>query len=42
MEAGTAPECFVKNFLETDYKKMGITELQAAFLAGCRYSTEQN
>ncbi|KAJ6094276.1 hypothetical protein N7467_003121 [Penicillium canescens] len=34
MEAGEAPDCFVKQFIETGYPKMEITELQAAFLAG--------
>ncbi|KAL1887615.1 hypothetical protein Sste5346_010116 [Sporothrix stenoceras] len=31
---GKAPECFVKQFLETDFKKQDITEEQAAFVAG--------
>ena len=35
MEADEAPDCFVKRFIETNYLKMEITELQAAFLAGC-------
>ncbi|EKD19259.1 uncharacterized protein L3040_009300 [Drepanopeziza brunnea f. sp. 'multigermtubi'] len=30
----TAPECFVKQFLETDYKKQEISEIQGAFMAG--------
>lgn len=34
METKQAPECFVKQFIETDYEKQGISELQAAFLAG--------
>ncbi|KAH7345895.1 cytochrome P450 76C3 [Pyrenochaeta sp. MPI-SDFR-AT-0127] len=34
METKQAPECFVKQFIETDYQKQGISELQAAFLAG--------
>ncbi|OJJ33663.1 hypothetical protein ASPWEDRAFT_173101 [Aspergillus wentii DTO 134E9] len=34
MESGNAPECFVKQFIESDYENMGISELQAAFLAG--------
>lgn len=37
MDAGNAPECFVKQFIESDYEKLGITELQAAFLAGCKF-----
>jgi hypothetical protein len=41
METGTAPECFVKQFIESDYQDMGITEMQAAFLAGCRLSFYQ-
>lgn len=34
METKKAPECFVKQFIESDYEKQGISELQAAFLAG--------
>ncbi|KAF2270527.1 cytochrome P450 [Lojkania enalia] len=34
METGKAPECFVKQVIESGYKKQGISELQAAFLAG--------
>lgn len=34
METKTAPDCFVKQFIESDYEKQGINELQAAFLAG--------
>lgn len=30
----TAPECFVKQFVETDYKSQDISELQCAFVAG--------
>lgn len=30
-----APDCFVKQFIETDYKTQGISDLQGAFLAGC-------
>ncbi|KAL6405169.1 cytochrome p450 [Ilyonectria robusta] len=30
-----APECFVKQFLEMDFEKQGITEVQASFVAGC-------
>ncbi|KAF9871484.1 hypothetical protein CkaCkLH20_11131 [Colletotrichum karsti] len=29
-----APECFVKHFLETDFEKLGITDVQAGFAAG--------
>jgi hypothetical protein len=29
-----APECFVKQFTETDYKAQGISEVQGAFVAG--------
>lgn len=36
LEAGKAPACFVKQFIEERYEKLGITELQAAFLAGCK------
>jgi cytochrome P450 len=34
METKQAPECFVKQFIESDYEAQGISELQAAFLAG--------
>lgn len=34
METKSAPECFVKRFIESDYPSQGITDLQAAFLAG--------
>jgi len=30
-----APDCFVKQFIETDYEKQDISEIQAAFVAGC-------
>lgn len=32
----TAPECFVKQFAERDYKKQEISETQAAFVAGSK------
>lgn len=34
METGQAPECFVKQLIDSGYEKQGISELQAAFLAG--------
>ncbi|KAF2281340.1 cytochrome P450 76C3 [Westerdykella ornata] len=34
MKTGQAPECFVKQVIESGYEKQGISELQAAFLAG--------
>ncbi|KAL3465207.1 cytochrome P450 [Aspergillus heterothallicus] len=34
MDLGQAPECFVKQFIETDYKKNDIDEMQASFVAG--------
>jgi cytochrome P450 len=34
IETGQAPECFVKQLIESGYEKQGISELQAAFLAG--------
>lgn len=34
METKQAPECFVKQLIESDYEAQGITEIQAAFLAG--------
>ncbi|GLA60060.1 hypothetical protein AtubIFM55763_005466 [Aspergillus tubingensis] len=34
MEKNQAPDCFVKQFINTDYERMGISELQASFVAG--------
>ncbi|KAL5113768.1 hypothetical protein ACEQ8H_008342 [Pleosporales sp. CAS-2024a] len=34
METKQAPECFVKHFIQSDYEKQDISELQATFLAG--------
>ncbi|KAF2682335.1 cytochrome P450 76C3 [Lentithecium fluviatile CBS 122367] len=34
VETKQAPECFVKQLIESDFERQGITELQAAFLAG--------
>lgn len=34
VETKQAPECFVKQVIESNYASQGITELQAAFLAG--------
>lgn len=34
MDLGTAPECFVKGFIEDGFEKQGITEVQGAFMAG--------
>ncbi|KAH7350668.1 putative O-methylsterigmatocystin oxidoreductase [Rhexocercosporidium sp. MPI-PUGE-AT-0058] len=34
MDTESAPECFVKRFAETDYKKQDIGEVQGAFVAG--------
>ena len=31
-----ASDCFVKQFIETDYEKQGISEIQAAYVAGSR------
>ena len=36
MKEGKAPECFVKQWAETDYEKQGIDETQAAFVAGSK------
>jgi len=36
METKTAPECFVKQFRESDFQKQGISDLQGAFVAGSR------
>jgi hypothetical protein len=38
--AGTAPDCFVKQFAEGDYKKQDISEAQAAFVAGSKYCND--
>ena len=37
MDAKRAPPCFARQVLEEDYQKLGISELQAAFLAGCKF-----
>ncbi|EXJ76403.1 uncharacterized protein A1O5_00911 [Cladophialophora psammophila CBS 110553] len=34
IDLGKAPECFVKQWLETDWEKQEISELQAAYVAG--------
>jgi hypothetical protein len=31
-----APECFVKQFMETEYEKQDISEVQGAFVAGSK------
>lgn len=36
IQQGRAPECFVKQFSETDYKTQGISDVQAAYVAGSR------
>jgi len=35
IKEGTAPECFCKQFAESNYEEKGISEIQAAYLAGC-------
>lgn len=40
MARGKAPECFVKQMIETQFEKLGISQLQGAFLAGCRLTYE--
>lgn len=35
--AKKAPECFVKQFTETDYQAQGISDVQAAFVAGSEF-----
>jgi hypothetical protein len=34
---GEAPECFVKQFSETDYQSQGISDIQAAYVAGSKF-----
>lgn len=34
IDTGQAPECFVKQVIESGYERQGVSELQAAFLAG--------
>src|SRR5579859_7934653 len=36
---GTAPECFVKQLAESNYREKGISEIQAAYLSGCTSPT---
>lgn len=38
LDNGTAPECFAREFVEAGYRKKGIDEAQAAFVAGSRSS----
>lgn len=37
IENKKAPDCFVKQFMETDYHKQEISELQGAYVAGSEY-----
>jgi hypothetical protein len=39
IELGRAPDCFGKDFVESGYRKKGIDELQAAWVAGCNVSS---
>ena len=39
MAENKAPDCFVKQFMETDYKKQDISDIQAAFVAGSKLSS---
>ncbi|KAJ5682289.1 hypothetical protein N7462_005454 [Penicillium macrosclerotiorum] len=34
LETGDAPQCFVKQFIQSEYHNLGFTDVQAAFLAG--------
>lgn len=34
LESGVRTGCFVEKFMEVDYQKLGITEMQAAWAAG--------
>jgi hypothetical protein len=36
IKEGRAPNCFVKQFAETDYKDQGISDVQAAYVAGSK------
>ena len=42
IDTKSAPECFVKQFAETDYKKQDIGEVQAAFVAGTMIEVYSN
>lgn len=37
IDDGKAPECFVKQFSESNYKAKGISDVQAAYVAGSKY-----
>jgi hypothetical protein len=37
IEEGTAPDCFVKQFAQSDYQSKGIDEMQAAYTAGSNF-----
>jgi len=36
IDDGTAPECFVKGFIEQDFERQNISEVQAAYVAGSK------
>lgn len=36
MAIGRAPECFVRHMIESQFEKQGFSQLQGAFLAGCK------
>ncbi len=40
MSEKRAPECFVKQFMETDYQAQGISEVQGAYVAGSKFSRD--
>jgi hypothetical protein len=37
LKEGRAPQCFVKQFSESGYKSQGISDVQAAYVAGSKY-----
>ena len=41
MDKGKAPECFVKQMIESEFQKEGISQLQAAFVSGCEQHESQ-
>lgn len=37
LEYGNAPECLVKQIMETGIEKQGVTEVEACWVAGCKF-----
>jgi len=42
MDLGTAPDCFVRGFIEDGFEKQNIPEVQAAYVAGSTFVLYQH